>query len=107
MQKSYIDIRSRKEMFHCFLGNFRSRFHGSGMEFRDFHPYNYSSDAKNIDWAVSSRQTFPVMRRYHEEKEATIYIVIDITSYLDVSHNPQEKTIRDVTELLAYSAEKS
>lgn len=64
-------------MNSLFVGNFKSAFHGRGIEFQDFREYTPLDDAKYIDWVVSGREGKTIMRRYREDKEGTVLCVLD------------------------------
>lgn len=79
MQKTQkrLQIKTKKLMNSLFVGNFKSAFHGRGIEFQDFREYSPEDDAKYIDWVISGREGKTIMRRYREDKEGTIMCIFD------------------------------
>lgn len=73
----YLQIKTKKLMNSLFVGNFKSAFHGRGIEFQDFREYTPDDDAKYIDWIVSGREGKTIMRRYREDKEWTVLCIFD------------------------------
>jgi len=96
----HISIRSKKHLHSLFLWNFKSSFHGKGIEFQDFKPYGIWEDAKNIDWMRSSQSDTTIMRRYREEKEWNILCCIDIRESIEFDGGIKKQVYRDCISLL-------
>ena len=60
-------------------GNFRSIFKGQGMEFDEARHYQAGDDIRTIDWNASARFGHPFVKKYREERELTILLLIDIS----------------------------
>ena len=60
-----------------FAGEYHSVFKGQGMEFDEVRPYNPGDEVRRIDWNVTARTGTPFIRRYHEERESTVMLVVD------------------------------
>ena len=61
-------------------GNYRSVFHGQGMEFNEVREYMYGDDIRMIDWNVTSRIGSPYTKTFREERELVLFSIIDISS---------------------------
>ena len=83
-----------------FIGNFRAAFAGKGIEFRDFREYEYGDDAKYIDWVTSSREQHTVMRRYQEEKDADIFVVVDVSEGLFFQNHIKENLLSELLDFI-------
>ena len=54
-----------------------SRFRGQGIDLADIREYAYGDDIRSMDWNITARTGKPYVRVYHEERERTVYLVID------------------------------
>jgi uncharacterized protein (DUF58 family) len=77
-----IQLVSSKLVEGLFAGNYRSVFRGPGMEFDEVRQYGEEEDSRFIDWNVSSRMLRPYMKTFREERELTLFLIIDISSSL-------------------------
>lgn len=64
-------------------GNYRSVFRGPGIEFDEVREYVEGDDARLIDWNVSSRLGGAYTKTFREEREMTLFLVVDLSSSLD------------------------
>ncbi len=87
-------------------GTFRSAFRGQGLEFDGVREYERGDDIRSIDWNVTARNAKPFVKLYHEERELTVFLVIDTSLSLDVG--AQSATVRDrvleTAALLSFAA---
>ena len=67
-----------------FAGQYRSAFRGMGMEFEEVRPYVPGDDVRHIDWNVTARASAPFIKRFREERELTLVIVLDQSASLRV-----------------------
>jgi len=77
-----IEIRSRKAAQNIFSGRYKSIFRGQGMEFDEVREYQYGDDIKNIDWNVTARSNHLYTKKFMEERELTINILLDVSHSL-------------------------
>ena len=68
---------------HLLLGDFRSVFRGHGIEADEVRPYEYGDDVRVIDWNVSARFGTPYIKIYREERDQTIFIILDCSSSMN------------------------
>ena len=72
-----IEITAKRLVTDEFAGEYQSVFKGRGMEFDEVRPYYPGDDVRRIDWNVTARMATPYVRRYHEERELTVMLVVD------------------------------
>ena len=60
-------------------GSYRSAFRGSGLLFEDVRAYEPGDDVRFIDWNVTARLGTPYVKRYVEERELTVFVVLDLS----------------------------
>jgi uncharacterized protein (DUF58 family) len=78
-QVRYIDLRTRGLVNSVFAGEYRSVFKGQGMEFAEVREYQPGDEVRAIDWNVTARMRRPFVRRYEEERELTVMLVVDLS----------------------------
>jgi uncharacterized protein (DUF58 family) len=60
-------------------GDYRSVFKGQGVEFDEARHYQAGDDARLIDWNVSARFGEPYVKMFREERELTVFLILDIS----------------------------
>jgi uncharacterized protein (DUF58 family) len=78
------EIRIRKAVNSQMQGDFRSVFKGTGLEFDDVRPYQYGDDIRTIDWNVSAKGHGTFVKTFREEKEQTIFFILDVSASQDI-----------------------
>ncbi|MEO0444451.1 MAG: DUF58 domain-containing protein [Verrucomicrobiota bacterium] len=92
-------IRSRKPVEELLSGDYRSAFKGRGIEFEDVRPYEPGDEIRSMDWKVTARTGEPHVKRFIEERDLTVYFLIDISASVDFG--TQGKTKRTACQELA------
>lgn len=100
------DIRIRKAVNSQMRGSFRSVFKGTGLEFADLRQYQYGDDVRAIDWNVSSKGHGAFVKVFREEKDQTVFFVVDVSASQHVGPRHRDKldTTKEVCGVLALSA---
>ena len=62
-----------------FAGQYESAFKGQGIEFSEVREYQPGDDIRNIDWNVSARFGHPFVKVFHEERELTVILLLDLS----------------------------
>lgn len=78
-QVRLIELRTRRLVNSLFSGEYRSIFKGQGMEFAEVREYQPGDEVRSIDWNVTARMRRPFVKRYIEERELTIMLVVDLS----------------------------
>ena len=102
------DIRIRKAINSQMQGDFRSIFKGSGLEYDDVRAYQYGDDIRSINWKVTAKGTGTFIKTYIEEKEQTVFFVLDVSASQEIGRDGKYKkdVAKEVTALLAMAATK-
>lgn len=74
-----LEIQTRKLVNSLFAGEYHSAFKGQGMTFSDFREYVPGDDVRHISWALSARSNSTYIKKYDEERELTLMLVVDIS----------------------------
>lgn len=82
-QINRIEITARHLATDVFAGEYQSVFKGRGMEFDEVRPYSPGDDVRRIDWNVTARMASPYIRRYQEERELTVMLLVDASGSSD------------------------
>lgn len=90
-------------------GDYHSVFKGQGIEFDEVREYVPGDDIRSIDWNVTARMGHPFIKRYSEERELTIFFVVDISGSHSFGSQDRSKAelAAELTCLLALSAVKN
>ena len=72
-----IQILTKKTVNDVLAGQYHSAFRGRGMEFEEVSPYQIGDDVRLIDWNVSARFGEPFIKKFREERELTVMLVVD------------------------------
>ena len=72
-----IQIRTSRTVNDLLAGQYHSAFRGRGMEFEEVCPYQIGDDVRLIDWNVSARYGEPFIKKFREERELTVMLVVD------------------------------
>ncbi len=74
-----IQITTSRMVTDMFAGQYHSVFKGKGMEFDEVRQYQPGDDIRSIDWNVTARTGHPHVKRFTEERELTVMILMDIS----------------------------
>ncbi|WP_420153027.1 DUF58 domain-containing protein [Siphonobacter sp.] len=100
------EIRIRKAVDSQMHGNFKSVFKGSGLEFTDLRQYQYGDDIRLIDWNASSKGHGLFLKIFKEEKEQTVFFMVDVSASQDIGREDRSKldATKEICGVLALSA---
>jgi len=85
------EIRIRKAINDQMQGDFHSVFKGTGLEFDDVRSYQYGDDVRSIDWNVSAKGHGVFVKTYKEEKEQSVFLILDVSASQAIGTNGQQK----------------
>ena len=105
----HIEIRTSRLVNEALGGEYHSVFKGRGMEFDEVREYQYGDDIRSIDWNVSARQGRFYVKRYVEERELTVLLMVDLSASKDFGSVGRMKNelAAELASLLAFSAIKN
>ena len=87
-------------------GEYTSVFKGRGMEFDEVREYTMGDDIRTIDWNVTSRMGHPYVKKFVEERELTVMLLVDASASGDFGTvgSTKRDVAAEVCALLAFSA---
>jgi uncharacterized protein (DUF58 family) len=86
-----LEIRSRHLVEDLFTGQTESIFKGRGVEFEEVRRYVPGDEVRDIDWNVSARMGEPYVKRFVEEHELSVMLVVDVSRSMRFGTAGQEK----------------
>jgi uncharacterized protein (DUF58 family) len=101
-----IELHTRKVLNTSFVGEYRSTFKGTGMEFVDVREYLPGDDVRAIDWKVTARMGRPYVKKFVEERELTVILCVDASGsgYFGTRSQFKLEQAAQVAATLAFSA---
>jgi uncharacterized protein (DUF58 family) len=101
-----LEIRTRAAVTELFTGQYHSVFKGRGMEFAEVREYVPGDDIRTIDWNVTARYGSPYVRKYVEERELTVFLMVDASRSMRFGSAGRSKVelAAEVAALIAFSA---
>jgi uncharacterized protein (DUF58 family) len=64
-------------------GDYRTLFHGFGLDLAELREYQFTDDIRYIDWNVTARMQTPYVRQYTEDREVTAWFLLDLSPSID------------------------
>src|SRR5438552_275080 len=86
-----LEIITRHAVTEVFAGEYSSAFKGRGMEFAEVREYQPGDDVRTIDWHVTARTNKPFVKRFTEERELTVLLVVDLSASGDFGTQAKSK----------------
>lgn len=101
-----IEIATNRLVDQGVAGDYHSVFKGLGMEFAEVRPYQPGDDARTLDWNVTARMGTPYVKKYVEERDLTIFLVIDVSGSLSFGSRAilKRELAAEIAALLAFAA---
>jgi len=105
-QIRYIQIITCRLVNEVFAGEYQSVFKGRGMEFEEVREYQPGDDIRSIDWNVTARMNTPYVKKFIEERELTVMILLDVSGsfYFSSVNKLKRRLSAEVASILAFSA---
>jgi uncharacterized protein (DUF58 family) len=66
-----------------FQGDYRTLFRGFGLDLADLREYQLYDDVRHIDWNVTARLDSPYVRQFNEDREITLWFLLDLSPSID------------------------
>ncbi len=101
-----IQIKTKRLVDEAIGGEYHSIFKGRGLEFAEVREYIPGDDVRTIDWNVTARMNFPFVKRFKEERELTIMLIVDISPSMNFGSEEKLKRelLAEICALIGFSA---
>ncbi len=104
-----IEIKTRHVVNDIFGGEYHSAFKGKGMEFAEVREYVPGDDIRDIDWNVTARTGKPFIKKFDEERELTVMLMIDVSAsgFYGTGDTLKSDLMVELSSVLSFSAIKN
>jgi uncharacterized protein (DUF58 family) len=104
-----IEVRTNRLVTDTLAGQYHSVFKGRGMNFDAVREYVPGDEVRTIDWNVTARAGRPFVKKFIEERELTLLLMVDVSASGDFGSGVQSKRelAAEVASVLAFSAVKN
>ena len=101
-----IQLTTGRQVADVLAGAYVSVFKGRGVEFDEVRPYVPGDDVRTIDWNVTARVGSPYVKRYVEERQLTVMLLVDVSASQEFgsAHRSKREAAVELSALLAFSA---
>ncbi len=101
-----IELRTNRIVTETLAGQYHSVFKGQGMNFDEVREYQPGDDVRAIDWNVTARMNHPFIKKFVEERELTVMLVVDVSGSGLFGSRAQSKRelAAEIASVLAFSA---
>ncbi|MBN1394692.1 MAG: DUF58 domain-containing protein [Pirellulales bacterium] len=104
-----IQIVANRTVNDLLAGQYKSVFRGRGMEFDEVREYQPGDDVRTIDWNVTARAGAPFIKRFCEERELTVMLLVDVSASGAFGSTERSKLdlVIEMAAMLMFSALKN
>jgi uncharacterized protein (DUF58 family) len=101
-----IEIRTNRIVSETVAGAYHSVFKGQGMNFEEVREYQPGDEVRSIDWNVTARMNHPFVKKFVEERELTVMLIVDVSGSGLFGSRAQSKRemAAEIASVLAFSA---
>ena len=104
-----IELRTSRLVEDVLAGQYHSVFKGRGMDFDEVRPYTAGDDVRRIDWNVTARTGITHIKKFVEEREMTLLLMVDASASKDIgSHGPSKRELAaELAALIGFAATRN
>ncbi len=104
-----IQITTSRMVMDVFAGQYHSVFKGKGMEFDEVREYQPGDEIRSIDWNVTARTGHPYIKKFVEERELTVMLILDMSAscFFGTVKQLKMQLAAEICSVLAFSAIKN
>ncbi len=101
-----IEIRTNRLVSETLAGQYHSVFKGQGMNFDEVREYQPGDEVRSIDWNVTARMNHPFVKKFVEERELTVILLVDVSGsgLFGSSGQSKRELAAEIASVLAFSA---
>jgi uncharacterized protein (DUF58 family) len=101
-----IELKMRGMTNNMLTGSYHSAFKGRGMAFDEVRNYQPGDDVRAIDWNVTARTGEPFIKKYEEERELTVMLMVDVSgsAFAGTGDKSKHELATEIVAILAHSA---
>jgi uncharacterized protein (DUF58 family) len=101
-----IELRTTRLVTETLGGQYHSVFKGQGMNFEEVREYQPGDEVRAIDWNVTARMNHPFVKKFVEERELTLMLVVDLSGsgLFGSAEQSKRELAAEIASVLAFSA---
>ena len=101
-----IELRTTRLVSETMGGQYHSVFKGQGMNFEEVREYQPGDEVRAIDWNVTARMNHPFVKKFVEERELTLMLVVDLSGsgLFGSADQSKRELAAEIASVLAFSA---
>src|SRR5215218_3140936 len=101
-----IELRTNRLVNETLGGQYHSVFKGQGMNFEEVREYQPGDEVRSIDWNVTARMNHPFVKKFVEERELTLMLLVDVSGSGLFGSGEQSKRelAAEIASVMAFSA---
>ncbi|MBI2929223.1 MAG: DUF58 domain-containing protein [Verrucomicrobia bacterium] len=101
-----IELRTNRLVTETLAGQYHSVFKGQGMNFDEVREYQPGDEVRSIDWNVTARMNHPFVKKFVEERELTVMLVVDLSGsgLFGSAEQSKRELAAEIGSVLAFSA---
>jgi uncharacterized protein (DUF58 family) len=101
-----LQLRARRAVQTLLGGEYHSVFKGTGLSFEEVREYQPGDEVRSIDWNVTARMGSPFIKRFVEERELTVLLLVDVSGSqrFGTQHHAKRTVAAELAALIAFSA---
>jgi uncharacterized protein (DUF58 family) len=101
-----IELRTNRLVTETLAGQYHSIFKGQGMNFDEVREYQPGDEVRSIDWNVTARMNHPFVKKFVEERELTLMLMVDMSgsSLFGSGEQSKRELAAEIASVLAFSA---
>jgi uncharacterized protein (DUF58 family) len=101
-----IEIRTNRIVTETLAGQYHSVFKGQGMNFDEVREYQPGDEVRSIDWNVTARMNHPFVKKFVEERELTLVLLVDVSGsgLFGSADQSKRELAAEIASVLAFSA---
>ena len=101
-----IEIRTNRLVTESLGGQYHSVFKGQGMNFEEVREYQPGDEVRSIDWNVTARMNHPFVKKFVEERELTLMLIVDVSGsgLFGSATQSKRELAAEIASVLAFSA---
>lgn len=101
-----LEIKSKRLTNRLFTGEYHTAFKGRGMVFKEVREYQPGDDIRFIEWNVSARMNSTYSKLFEEERELSVYLLVDVSasSLFGTYRQTKKDLITEICAVLSFSA---
>ena len=105
----HIEIRTRRLVTDALVGAYHSVFKGQGMDFEEVREYAAGDDVRRIDWNVTAKMDRPFVKKFREERELTLMLLVDgsASGAFGSAEVSKRELAAEIASVLAFSASRN